>query len=446
MNKSPYILLIGVLLSFFRPATASAARQILPPSDSLEVSLLTCTPGPDAYERFGHSGIRIQDFKNGQDLVFHYGVFSFNTPNFIYRFVKGETDYQLGLVPMEAFLYEYDTRGLGMTECVLWLSKEQKVRLLNLLIENYRPENRTYRYNYFFDNCATRPFRKVEEATEGLIRYDTAWVKPVTHRNLLREKTGHNTWLDFGITLAVAGRADKPTTMHEQIFLPDKLEMCYANAMIDLPSGKVQDSLGTARLVLSRPLVKEKRTLLEMSPEVSAAIHDGNFLLSPVAVGLYILLLAVFLTWGQSRSWARSSEDAAMTYAEYDRKKKHPELLVPRRNAWDWSVQIFDTLLLLASGLGGIVVWFLNFFSEHPAVSENWNCWWLLPTNVLFALFIWLKFPQKFFKSYFFITFAALVVYLLASILADQKPHTAFIPVVWALAVRYWFRATGNRQ
>lgn len=439
MNRH-ILYIIGVISSFFL-SEAIQARTPGPLSDSLEISLLTCSQGPDAYERFGHTGIRVHDLKTGRDLVFHYGVFSFNTPNFIYRFVKGETDYQLGLVPMSAFLYEYDTRGLGMTERVLWLSKPQKQRLAELLYENYRPENRTYRYNYFFDNCATRPFYKIEEATDGLIRYDSTWVKPVTHRMLLKEKTGENTWLDFGISLTVAGRADRPTTMREQIFLPEILERCYENAMIDLPTGKMQDSLGEARIVLTRPLVKEKNTLLEMKPEVYEEIHEHNILLSPLAVSFFVLLCAVLLTWGQSRSRTREQENAAMTYAEYEQMKVRPVHNTRYHGAWDWGVQIFDTLLLLASGLGGIIVWFLNFFSEHPAVSENWNCWWLLPTNLIFALLIWLKIPQKLCKSYFFIIFAALIVYLLASILAEQRPHTAFIPLVWAMSVRYWFRA-----
>ncbi len=439
MNRYIYILLIGIL-SVLKPGFVNARAQNTI-SDSLDISLLTCSQGPDAYERFGHSGIRVLDYKTGQDLVFHYGVFSFNTPNFIYRFVKGETDYKLGLVPMSAFLYEYDARGLGMTERVLWLSKQQKQQLVELLVENYRPENRTYRYNYFFDNCATRPFYKIEEASGGLIRYDSTWVKPVTHRMLLKEKTGENTWLDFGISLTVAGRADRPTSMREQIFLPEMLERCYENAMIDLPAGKMQDSLGEANIVLTRPLVKEKRTLLEMKPEVYEEIHNHNVLLSPLAVSLFVLLCAILLTWGQSRSRTREQENEAMTYAEYEQVQTHPARSVLHRNAWDWAGQIFDTLLLLVSGLGGIIVWFLNFFSEHPAVSENWNCWWLLPTNLIFALFIWLKFPQKICKYYFFIIFAALIVYLLASIMSDQKPHPAFIPLVWAMAVRYWYRA-----
>ena len=70
----------------------------MPQTDSIQFSLLTCAPGNEIYALFGHTAIRYQNFSRGVDLVFNYGMFSFNTPHFVYRFVKGETDYQLGII------------------------------------------------------------------------------------------------------------------------------------------------------------------------------------------------------------------------------------------------------------------------------------------------------------------------------------------------------------
>ena len=165
-----HLLLTAFLtLLYFLPARA----QIIF-SDSLRISVLTCTPGPDAYERFGHAALRVLDLRNPQmDVTFHYGVFSFHTPHFIYRFVKGETDYQLGALYTSDFVAEYRERGLGMTEQCLQLDSAQSQSLVERLLINYRPENRTYRYSYFFDNCSTRPYRLLQAECWSALCKDT---------------------------------------------------------------------------------------------------------------------------------------------------------------------------------------------------------------------------------------------------------------------------------
>ena len=65
-------------------------------NDSIRLSLLTCAPGEEIYSLFGHTAIRYENPSQGVDVVFNYGLFSFDTPNFIFRFSLGETDYQLG--------------------------------------------------------------------------------------------------------------------------------------------------------------------------------------------------------------------------------------------------------------------------------------------------------------------------------------------------------------
>ena len=111
--------------------------------DSIQLSLVTCAPGNEIYALFGHTAIRYQNFTQGVDLVFNYGMFSFSTPHFVYRFVKGETDYQLGISPYSYFEAEYAMRGSSVWQQTLNLTYDEKVRLLGLLEENYRPENRT---------------------------------------------------------------------------------------------------------------------------------------------------------------------------------------------------------------------------------------------------------------------------------------------------------------
>jgi len=344
-------------------------------SDSIRISLLTCGQGPDAYERFGHTGVRIADLKRPQmDIVFHYGVFSFKTPNFVWRFVKGETDYQLGAVDTERFIGEYRERGLELFEQVLDLDSMQAAETARRLIVNYQPQNRVYRYNYFFDNCATRPFHLINAACNQGIDYDTTWMRTETYRSMVREKTHNGTWLDFGITLAIGMGADKKTSLSQQVFLPDHLATAYDNATIN-----------------GRPLVVRTDTILTIQDNVARIINAQPSSTDPMPVMTLILLISVALL--------------AYRIQQNKPEGKHAVLAHKLSN-------IFDTLFLLGTGIAASILWMLLLVSEHPTVNENLNCVWLWPTNLLFCLLIWTKLPQKVHRIYFLINFAALITYI----------------------------------
>ena len=150
-----YIFLISALLSLcFRSAAAESAPR---------VSLVTFYAGADIYELEGHSALRVI-LPDGSDYMASYGMFDFDSPNFVYRFVSGQTDYMLGLIDSQRFLYRYIADERRIVEQQLQLSDDEAWRLHNLLIENFRPENRIYRYNYVKDNCATRPVAMIERA------------------------------------------------------------------------------------------------------------------------------------------------------------------------------------------------------------------------------------------------------------------------------------------
>ena len=121
------------------------------------MSLLTCAPERKYIPYSDTLPSVTKILHKGIDVVFNYGLFSFNTPNFIFRFSLGETDYQLGATDYERFAAEYAFFGRSVWQQTLNLTDEEKTELIRLLQENYRPENRVYRYNFFYDNCATRP-------------------------------------------------------------------------------------------------------------------------------------------------------------------------------------------------------------------------------------------------------------------------------------------------
>lgn len=395
------------LLLFFVRATHACA-QALHFSDSVKVSLLTCSMGPDAYERFGHTGIRLQDQENPKlDITFHYGVFNFNTPDFIYRFVKGETDYELGACYTDQFVESYRRRGLGMTEVWLRLSPEQAKRLSDLLIDNYRPENRTYRYSFFFDNCATRPFLRINLATDYQIRYDSTWVNAISLREMVRKKSGRNNWLDLGISLAVALRSDQPTTYQEQIFLPEYLERALRHAEIPTQVGEV---------TWYAPLVERRDTLLTMTPEVKARI-DAHEDVPPLMVLSVLAVIALILSIPSMiriQLWASIRQSKAFTLC----------------------CNIFDSMLMTVTGLTGSILWFLNFVSEHPAVDHNLNCLWLLPTDLVMAVILWIPACRRITFWYACGRVALMIVYFMCDWTWEQFCPAMFILFIGIILFR----------
>ncbi len=153
MKKGLLYIVLTFLLSV---VNVTAGAQSMSNADSIQISLLTCSPGKEVWAQYGHTAIRYYDKESGEDLAINYGIFSLDQTYFIPRFVLGMTDYRMGVQPMDIFLAQYSYEGRGVVEQVLNLSAEDKEIIYKALQENMKPENVVYRYNYFFDNCTTR--------------------------------------------------------------------------------------------------------------------------------------------------------------------------------------------------------------------------------------------------------------------------------------------------
>ncbi|WP_346694994.1 DUF4105 domain-containing protein [Barnesiella viscericola] len=360
--------------------------------DSLQVSLLTCGPGTEVYELFGHSALRVrQPGPGGFDYVFNYGMFNFNAPAFVWRFTKGETDYCLGVNDFRDFLFNYVMRESRVDEQVLNLTPEQSEALFAALLENARPENRVYRYNFLFDNCATRPRNMVEATLDNRVRYrEPEGVLP-TFREEIDRYAERCPWLIFGIDLALGSGLDRPMTYREQMFGPEVLKEAFARAEIQLSP----DSAAV-------PLVSRTEVLYD--PETPALPGITPFYLTPLFFAW--LLLAV-----------------VAGVSVYDIRRGRCS-------------RVFDTVLFTLYGLGGVIIFFLVFVSVHPATSPNYSAFWLHPLWLLVALFIWFKSLKKIVRYYHFANFAGLLIFLLLWHWIPQQFNTAFIPLVLVLILR----------
>ena len=289
--------------------------------DRVRISLLTCAPGSEIYALFGHSAIRYENPDQQEDWVFNYGMFSFKDPNFVMRFVKGETDYQLGVIPFAYFEAEYAMRGSSVYQQVLNLTNDEKELLVNLLKENYLPANRVYRYNYFYDNCTTRARDKIEESIQGKVIYPKN-EKEVSFRDILHEFMVDSHWSEFGIDLCLGSEADQPIDERKQMFAPFYMLGAARGAMIHRGDTVV-------------PLVLEEVKI------VDAVLEDEPaFPLSPIFCSLLLLLVTMAVV-----AWS----------------------IRKGRSCLAWNV-----LLFFLQGIGGCIIAFLFFFSLHPTVGSNW--------------------------------------------------------------------------
>ncbi len=314
-----------------------AAQEDLTPMDSVEISLLTCQPHDEVYSLYGHTAIRYHDLRpGGFDLAFNYGVFDFKKPHFVARFVFGLTDYELGAYPYKYFLEEYRRFGSMVTEQVLNLTAEEKLILHEALAMNLRPENKIYRYNFFYSNCTTKARDIIENCINGKIEYAGRENYTPSYREMVHGMTRNNPWARFGNDLLLGIKADFKTDLRQQEFLPGNLLYDFDHAQIY--------SEGTYR-----PLIKERRIAVPAGVQI---VQEG-FPLTPLscaAVLLAIGLVIFFIEWRKKRVFI-----------------------------------VWDVLLMLAVGTFGIVLT-LMLFSQHPTVSLNLQ---IILLNPLPLLFLW---------------------------------------------------------
>ena len=381
-----------MLLLFLLTAPVFTLRAQTRLGDSARVSLLTCSPSEEAvFTVYGHTALRVSDPVAGINLVFNYGIFDFSKSNFIYHFAKGETDYKLGITHYENFLAENIMRGIGVTEQVLDLSSEETNTLWDALCINALPENATYRYNFFSDNCATRPAVLIERIAGGQIVYRHE-PEHKSFRELINICMRNKPWLIFGCQLALGSPADREATVREEFFLPLLLEKAFSRAVIATPQGE-------------RPLVEATHILLENHPE-----SVSPTLLTPWRASL---LLCVFFLLLTLREWRKKTRYA-----------------------------LADCSLSALAGLGGTVLFFLAFISQHPATWPNWSVLWLHPLHLAGAVCMAVKTWKKAAYYYHFINFATLTLLLASWNFIPQHFHPAFLPLVITLWMRSgWYMA-----
>lgn len=288
--------------------------------DSIDISLLTCGPGNESYSYYGHTGLRIHDKRDQRDVVVNYGMFSFEQEHFVWRFIFGLTDYQMGIVSFADFMKEYEEENRWVQEQLLNLSPKEKEDIVLAVLENSLPENMVYRYNIFYDNCTTRARDMIVKHLKGKVKYTDIDRGEPTYRQLVHQWTAYHPWTCFGNDLLLGVKADAKTTQEEQQFLPVNLYEDFSKAVV----------VGADRK--QRPLVASEMILI---PEMGLTPSKG---ITPRACLLTLAMLLLILS-----------------LVECYLKKDY------------WWV---DAVLFLVLGLAGVILTAM-IFSKHPTVSLN---------------------------------------------------------------------------
>ena len=377
-NRKPTFLVLVFFMFWF---TGAGAFEL---TSRAEISILTCSPGDEAYSVYGHSAIRVNDPALNYDIVFNYGIFDFSSSNFVLRFAKGQTDYLLGATKFSSFINEYIYYERSVFEQQLNLTQTEKQKIFDFLLWNAAPENRVYRYNFFFDNCASRVRDVIAQNVEGGIEF-TDRASGKTLRDLIRDYQQKLPWLNFGVDFLVGAEADRKATLQEEMFLPDYVMKHFASAQ---------------RAASGEPIVASSQVLYRAPKHVLRKIT----LISPFAV--FMLLLAVVMLFSMR---------------EFRLGEMKPS---------------FDFIVFFINGFAGIFIGWFVLFSEHPAMSPNYNLLWLFPLNFIFV-FLWLaKKWRPFLKNYHLFISAWWILFIAAGTILPQTFHPVFFLMTATFLIR----------
>lgn len=384
-----FLLLVALALL----AVPVAAQPLL--TDAARTALVTIEPGDDVYSRWGHTAIRIQDPDSGLDRLYNYGTFQFDRW-FVFKFAYGQLDYILSVQPPADAYYVYARyENRSVIEQTLNLTGDETRALFAFLEDNARPENRTYRYDFLFDNCSTRPRDAIERALGDRLRYATPRdTLGVTFRTLIDPFVRETPALDTGLDLLLGLPVDKHATRYHATFLPDTLRALFDEAQVVTPGGTAL-------------LVTRTDTIFWAGPATAGT-----------SVPWHALLIGLFATLGIIATWRTG--------------KQTPGTLL----------RVFDALLFFIVGVAGLLLAFLWFVSLHYVTGPNLNLFWAWPTHVIASVLALRRTLPLWARRYFQAT--ALFTGFMC-VLWPLLPQTLPLPL-WPLAllvlVRAWARSS----
>ena len=378
MNKTYINILFAFALIFF---SINIYANELQDKNRYKMSILTIGEGPSLVDAFGHTAIRVKDEELKNDVVFNFGVYDFNSPNFYSNFVKGRPEYKLAIQNYYNLTQNYVRQKRYIVEHQLNLDQNSIKIIIDLLVEKLNDPY--YIYDYLRDNCTTRAADIIIDKTNNKFKDEKLESEDiVSYRELIHGKINENSWAALGIDLCLGAIIDKKIKTRETFFLPENL-MNY----LDLYEGDI-----IKKNIIYKP---------------ESAISYQENIPSPLIINLIISLIIV-----------------AVTIFNFKRSK------------WNKSL---DTLIFLISGSIGILIIYLWFFSNHFAGAQNFNFLWAFPLNFALIFAIYKNKIPNWSIGFIKLLIIMIILLFLHWSTGVQKYNLTLLPIFVALLIRYSF-------
>ena len=388
MQKKFLIFKTTFLLIFFPIWAFSYSLNISENIESTEISVLTCDPGNEIYSLFGHSALRIKNPVNGQDLVVNWGLFEFSESQFQfgYDFAKGRLKYYMGIQLMSNFITEYRRSKRGIREQVLNLSNQEKYQIIQLLEENYKPENRKYKYEFFYDNCSSRLRDVIKKVFgENINFYQSPKSNKFTFRETIHLYLESFPWLKLGIDLVLGKKIDKLVSNENLMFLPLNVEEIFDKSLV-----QNNESI--------KNLVKSKNTLIESFENKNKSNKIGFY--SWILLAITLLLIVFKL---------------------------------------DKALGIWSSLNLFIIGLLGIVLVFMWIGTDHNATKMNFNLLWASPFHFILIFCLIKESWNNFTYWYLILSLILIFTTILFWFTLTQEFNSFVKPIILELVIIYYY-------
>ncbi|MGD0756033.1 MAG: DUF4105 domain-containing protein [Bacteroidales bacterium] len=381
MKRLVFINLFFLLISF--------TRVFSQPSNDTAAYLLTCGPGTETYSIYGHSALRIIIPEKHTDTVYNWGVFDFNTPNFVWKFAKGRLDYMVIAESSKGFLQGYFYEQRYVYSQKINLDAKETRKLIELINENLKPENIRYRYDFFYDDCTTRIRDLLEKSIGDKLKYPPPESgKLPTFRDLVGKYQNPYPWLKFGVDLLMGSSADKRASFRDRMFLPVDMKDELSKTVIQRSEKGI-------------PLLQNPEVLLDFD----APVIKQKFFTSPPFIFTLLIILILIL--------------AALT--------KSSKI-----------IRIIDIVIYSVFSILSILMIFFNFFTDHEQMKWNLNIIWLNPFIIVCLVMLILnKTGTLWFRTVFFISAGFIVLH----IILPQEFNLAFSLLAIILLIRSSVRA-----
>lgn len=376
-----HILFVFLFSYFF-----GKSQEILELSSFSEISIITSGPGEALYEKFGHTAIRVKDPMLKLDLIYNYGMFDLTGADFYINFTKGFMKYKLARYPFKYSLIRAKNDKRWTHQQVLNLTIDERNQFFKFLEINASPKNASYLYDPFFNNCATKPRDIINTILDNKVTWNDDYTSNASLRELMNTEIDQNTWGSLGINVALGSKLDKKASPSEYLYLPDYVQKALASAKITR-NGKIEN------------LISKSKILLDFEEKISK-----KDTLNPFLAFCLLLILVTFIT-----------------YKDYMRKK---------RSKW------LDFALFFTTGLVGILITFLWFFTNHSTAPNNFNFLWAFAPNTIIAFYLLKEKYSSWIVKYCLFLLILLTLIPIIWIAKVQLFNWTLIPLLLLLGIR----------